>query len=98
MDVQLLYFDGCPNWRIMDERLRALAEEIGFTIAYRAVETLEEAQKLGFRGSPTVLVDRRDLFPGDDGRVGLACRMYQTPEGLAGSPVLDELRAALSRR
>jgi hypothetical protein len=96
MDVQLLYFDGCPNWGLMDERLRALAEEFGFGISYRTVESLEEAEELGFRGSPTVLVDGGDPFASDDGSVGLACRVYQTSEGPAGAPTVDELRAALT--
>ena len=32
MDVTLLYFDGCPNWRIAEERLSALADELDLTV------------------------------------------------------------------
>ena len=28
MDVTLLYFDDCPNWRVADDHLRTLAAEI----------------------------------------------------------------------
>ncbi len=38
-----------------------------------------------------------DLFAGSDAPVGLSCRIYQTPDGPAGSPTLDQLRAALAR-
>jgi hypothetical protein len=95
MDVTLLYFDGCPSWRTTDKRLRELADELRFDIDYRKVETPEAAQQLSFRGSPTVLVDGRDRFARGDEPVGLSCRIYQTPEGPAGSPTLEQLRAVL---
>lgn len=34
------------------------------------VRTVEEAERLGFRGSPTVLVDGEDIDPGPPGGVG----------------------------
>jgi len=98
MDVALLYFDGCPNWRTTDQRLRQLADERGFELDHRSVETPETAQDLSFRGSPTVLVDGRDPFAEGDEPVGLSCRIYQTPDGPAGSPTLDQLREALDAR
>jgi len=30
--------------------------------------------------------------------VGLSCRIYRTPEGLAGAPTVDQLRAKLDAR
>ena len=98
MDVTLLYFDGCPNWRTTDQRLRQLADEHGFALDRRRVETPEAAQELAFRGSPTVLVDGRDPFAEGHEPVGLSCRLYQTPDGPAGSPTLDQLRGALGVR
>lgn len=95
MDVTLLYFDGCPSWQVADQRLRTLADEYGFEIAYRKVETPEAAEELGFRGSPTVLVDGRDVLADGDEPVGLSCRIYHTPDGPAGSPTLEQLREAL---
>jgi hypothetical protein len=59
------------------------------------VETAEEAERLRFIGSPTILVDGRDPFAGAEAAFGLTCRVYQTPEGLAGSPTPDQLRGAL---
>ena len=95
MDVTLLYFDGCPNWQVLDERLRALSAELGFAVMYERVETPEEAAARQFIGSPTVLVDEHDPFARGHEPVGLACRIYQTPQGPAGAPTLDQLRAAL---
>jgi len=27
MDITLLYFDGCPNWQVADQRLAAIAAD-----------------------------------------------------------------------
>ncbi len=94
--VRLLYFDGCPNWQTTDARLRALRAETAFDLEYQRVETREEAEQLGFRGSPTVLVDGVDPFADDAVASGLACRVYETPDGPQGSPTVAQLRAILA--
>ena len=98
MDITLLYFDGCPSWQTTDQRLRGLADEFAFNLAYRKVESPEAAEELSFRGSPTVLIDGRDPFARGDEPVGLACRIYQTPDGPAGSPTVAQLREVLRAR
>ncbi len=77
MNVSLLYFDDCPNWKVADQRLAAIANERPDVVVTRLrVETLEEAERLGFHGSPSILVEGVDIFakPGDG--VGLSCRLY----------------------
>ena len=96
MDVTLRYFDGCPNWEIADQRLRSLADEVGFTLRYEQVETPEEAERLRFAGSPTVLIDGTDPFATGDEPTGLACRVYVTDDGPQGSPTVEQLRAVLA--
>lgn len=96
MHVRLLYFDGCPNWATADERLTALADEFGFELEHQQVDTPQEADELGFRGSPTILVNGRDPFARGDEPTGLTCRVYDTPEGATGSPTVEQLRAALT--
>ena len=96
MDVCLLYFEDCPNWELTDRRLVAIAaEHPEVTVRRQRVETLEHAERVGFRGSPTVLVDGADVFAAPDSAAGLSCRVYRTPDGLAGAPTLEQLRAAL---
>jgi hypothetical protein len=95
MKVELQYFADCPNWRTAERRLRHLSAERRFEIERRLVSTPQEAEVAGFRGSPTIVVDGRDPFAQGDEPVGLACRVYQTPEGPAGSPTLQQLRAVL---
>ena len=96
MDITLLYFDGCPNWQVADQRLAAIAAgRADVMVTRHRVETLEEAERVGFHGSPSILVDGVDLFAEPGAGVGLSCRLYRTPEGLSGAPTVDQLRAAL---
>jgi len=97
MDVTLLYFDDCPNWLQADAHLRALEDEVpGLRVTRHLVETPEEAERTRFRGSPSILIDGVDPFADPDAPVGLSCRVYQTPDGPAGSPTLDQLRELLT--
>lgn len=96
MDVSLLYFDDCPNWKVADQRLAAVAAERPDVVVTRhRVETMEEAERVGFHGSPSILVDGVDVFAEPGARVGLSCRIYRTPDGPAGAPTLEQFRAAL---
>lgn len=99
MDVELQYFDDCPNWRVADDHLRTLANEFtDVTVTRHLVETPAEARRVGFRGSPTILLDGVDPFAVESDPVGgLSCRVYQTPDGQAGSPTLDQLRCEFVR-
>jgi hypothetical protein len=96
MEITLLYFDGCPNWQVADRRLAELAaERSDVTVTRRRVETVQEAVRVGFHGSPSILVDGVDVFVGPDAGVGLACRVFASPAGLAGAPTLEQLRQVL---
>lgn len=96
MDINLLYFDGCPNWKVANERLTEIAaERPDITVSRRLVNTIEEAERVGFHGSPTILVDGVDAFADGVAGVGLACRVYATPDGPAGAPTAEQLRAAI---
>src|SRR5690242_5466940 len=97
MKVKVLYFDDCPHWRTAAARLAGLQAELGFELTNQRVATPEEAELVGFRGSPTIQVDGVDPFAPDDAQFGFACRVYATPEGPAGSPTLEQLRKVLSR-
>src|SRR2546426_98546 len=98
MRITLQYFDGCPNWKLMEQRLaQALVEAqvAGAEMVRERVESPEEAVRLGFRGSPTVLIDGKDPFASEWDSVGLACRVYRTANGEDGLPSVEELRTAL---
>ena len=98
MNVTLLYFDGCPHWTTADERLRAALHMAGRDVEVdrRKVETVEDAEELGFIGSPTILIDGRDPFADPATPASFSCRVYRTPDGLAGSPTVEQLMEVLS--
>jgi hypothetical protein len=99
MQIQFLYFAECPSHEQALERLqRALAaEQIAAEVAVVRVETEEQAQQLGFPGSPTFLVDGTDCLPPEaDMPSRLTCRAYRLEDGRIGPlPSLAMLRAAL---
>ncbi len=99
MDIALLFFDDCPNWGATAEHLNSLAAEFpDLNVTHQLVDTDEEAQRVGFHGSPSILIDGVDVFAPRDAPVGLSCRVYQTPDGPAGAPTIGQLCDAVMAR
>ncbi len=100
MQVQVLYFGDCPNWEIarqrLDQALAAAALTERVEVTYQTVETHEEAERVGFRGSPTILVDGRDPWAESGATGGLSCRIYATEHGSDGAPSVAQLTEALA--
>lgn len=99
MRIELYYFDGCPNWVVAHERLsEALArtDRSDISVERRKVATPSQAEEVGFTGSPTIRIDDRDPFARGDEQIGLACRLYATPDGLGGSPTVEQFIEVLS--
>lgn len=99
-DVRLMYFDDCPNWRIAQARLKEALAGIGAdpdAVVYERVTTIEQAEALGFRGSPTIRVDGTDPFADPGAPTGLACRIYWTASGVQPAPSVEQLQAVLAR-
>jgi peroxiredoxin len=102
--VELLWWEGCPTHEQAAEMLQETLDELGrgeVNVVKREVRTRKEAQQLGFPGSPTFHVGRRDLFP-VDAAPALTCRIYTKADGRM-SPLPDaadlagRLREALAR-
>ena len=94
MEVELLYWEGCPSHPDALADLRAaLGEDV--PIAVREIVTEEDAARERFPGSPTIRVDGVDLFPSDE-PPSLTCRIYRLADGrFSPTPDPDALRAAL---
>ena len=89
MKIELLYWAGCPSHPEARELLDDVLADLGLhtRVETREVTTQQEAERLAFPGSPTILVDGRDIDPvGATGRAMLACRIYHLPDGRV-SPV-----------
>ncbi len=74
MEITLQYFDDCPNWQVAEDRLRQVLAELGRPeqeIRRQRVETSEEAERIAFGSSPTILVDGIDPFADPAGPAGV---------------------------
>jgi hypothetical protein len=99
MDVRLLYFDDCPNWRLAEARLDEALVGVGDetpAVTYELVSTPEQAERAGFRGSPTILINGADPFAAPDDAIGLSCRLYRSPAGVEHAPTVEQLRSVLA--
>ncbi|TFD19213.1 thioredoxin family protein [Cryobacterium sp. TMS1-13-1] len=96
--IELLHIANCPNSEVTLQRLhRAVANTMSSNTSVKPtlVDSAETAARLPFAGSPTILVDGVDLFPTDGRTRDLACRIYPTPNGMAGAPTQQQIEAAL---
>ncbi len=66
-------------------------------LEYQLIDSVEAAERAGFHGSPTILIDGRDPFVTGGEPVGLTCRVYRTDEGPQGAPTVAEFQRLLSR-
>lgn len=99
--MTLLYLDGCQGSDVARDRLMAATRLVGLdetVISYQRVDNMTDAERWGFTGSPTILVDGHDPFAPAEHRIALACRVYQTDAGGDQAPSVAELVAALRER
>ncbi|KAB2911534.1 MAG: hypothetical protein F9K40_00625 [Kofleriaceae bacterium] len=92
MKIQLLYFEGCPNLEPARAALRdaMAAEKVDQAVEEIDVESPDAPESLRGWGSPTILVDGKDIT-GAARATGSSCRLYAS-----GAPSVDEIRARLA--
>src|SRR5512137_2874889 len=99
--ITFLYFEDCPSHEAALARLRQVVAEQGVQaeIEIVKIETDEQAQSRRFVGSPTILIDGRDIDPlPADIQYALTCRAYQLEDGrISPLPSADMIRRALRR-
>lgn len=91
--VQVVSHKGCPKHRPCLELVQEVIEDLNLQTSAQEVivEDLERAEALGYRGSPTVLINGRDILPDPTGGpVALACRQYDGPDGLPPRPLIAD--------
>lgn len=96
LQVELLYFDGCPSYQTVWNDLLEVVREHDLDVTVRPIKigTLEKADALHFAGSPSVTVNGVDLEY-YEGTGVLACRVYRENEG-RGYPSRKLLRERLT--
>jgi hypothetical protein len=98
MEVELLYFDGCPGFERLLPRVRELVEDRA-EVELQPVESPEEAERVRFLGSPTLRVNGEDVDPtaAERSDYGMKCRLYRTGDGQLHAPPGEWIRHALER-
>jgi hypothetical protein len=97
MRVQLLTFPGCPSAEPARDVLRRALAEMGLPDGFEEVDVSrpETPEALRGWGSPTILVDGRDVA-GAAPSAGAACRLYTPGAGEGrGAPALSLVLQAL---
>ncbi len=94
LQIEVLYFEDCPNHRPTVESIRAIMHEEGCRADVREVlvPDVSTAERMKFLGSPTVRVNGIDIEPAARDRrdFGLMCRRYAS-----GAPSHELIRAAV---
>ncbi len=110
LNVQLLWWEGCPSTESARGLVRTALDELGHSdvdIDMLEIETDEQARRYEFRGSPTILIDSVDLMQvlapepeatSRGGESALTCRLYRTRDGrISPTPDPADVREALIR-
>lgn len=98
MDLELRIITDCPNSAPAEELYKKVLDAAQLKsgeLKIRELTTEEEAQSLGFHGSPTFTLGGVDLFA-STAEPALSCRVYPTPTGLAGLPAFEDLLASVN--
>jgi len=99
MQVELLFWAGCPSYPKALADLRGALVEAGLDpdcVVVREVGSEIDAQAQEFVGSPTIRIDGRDVQPPNDEPTGLTCRVYRRRDGrVSPTPDPADLRDAL---
>jgi len=95
MKIDVLYFAGCPNHKPTVERVRQVINRLGVAADVREVELTQDDDPaaMKFIGSPTVLIDGRDIDPSQRAGAGygFGCRTFDG----AGVPPVEMIEQAV---
>ncbi|MBK9096890.1 MAG: DUF2703 domain-containing protein [bacterium] len=95
LSVHIQYFNGCPHSSEMIQRVKIAIADIEDKVDYKEIliETNELAEKLKFRGSPTLLINGEDFeMQEEPSSISLSCRYY--PKGL---PTIEDIRKRIEK-
>lgn len=99
--IELLYFDGCPNYVPALNELQEALREVGVNVAVESVlvSDNEDALAKHFRGSPSISIDGIDLEDGEtNGNFAMRCRRYRDGDNILGYPTRATIVRVLKER
>lgn len=100
LTVEFLFWRECPSHPEALASLRSVLAErdVDVPITIVEVESLDDAARYGFPGSPTIRIDGRDVDPvGGAAPPSLTCRLYRLPDGRPSPvPSREQIEEALA--
>lgn len=88
--VELLYFNGCPNWEQSEKLLQEVIDELELQtkIELINVEDNNDAIENRFLGSPSIRINDQDLEITEDKSTeySMRCRRYRSGSDIVGHP------------
>jgi hypothetical protein len=100
VEVELLVVADCPNEAGAVTLVQSALRDIGLPdieVLVNVIRTQYEAERRGFLGSPTIMINGDDPFAEAGQTPALACRIYIHANGPSALPDLRLLRQALKR-
>jgi hypothetical protein len=99
MNIEILYFEGCPNHGPAWQRVQELLREEGLSAEISEIQVSDpaSARQMGFLGSPSVRINGLDVEPTarTAHEYGMMCRTYVSGVGQEGLPSREMIRTAL---
>jgi hypothetical protein len=78
--IEFQFFLDCPNAESSLENLRTVMHELGVPesqLKISVVPDIDSAKRMGFQGSPSILVNHKDIYTGAEPTgFSYACRLY----------------------
>lgn len=93
MKIRFLYLEGCPHAEPAFELLQQTLKELKISAEIEKIEikTMEEAEKYGFLGSPTIQINGLDIEKNRRGeKAVIGCRIYPNGSGLPPKEMIVE--------
>jgi hypothetical protein len=97
MNIELIYFEGCPNVDVARKSLRAACSALGARADWKEWDQNDDSipDYVKDFGSPSILVDGKDVAGGlDDCRQAKSCRVY---DGGHNAPSVETIITALQQ-
>ena len=94
IDIEILYFRDCPNYSKSIEQIKNTLKELNISVPIQSTEvTKENFKDYSFYGSPTILVNKKDI----EGKVDklFSCRVYNYNNSHFGYPPEEMMTSKL---
>ena len=94
--IELVYFQGCPHVDAARSAVRNALSAMGLPLEWTEWDREDDSTPPALRpyGSPTVLVNGRDVMPAQSD--GNCCRVYPGRDGVQAAPSVESICTALA--